>query len=156
MKTRTKVIIATLALMVPAGIAVAHGKSSKRAEHHKAVMLELFDAADADKDGAVTQAEIYSFRKSLFTENDANGDGALSADELHQIMGTMMKSKHAHRLARMDSDGDGKVSGEEFARTRTPGLRRVDSNGDGAITKEEIENMGSMRRGGQHGMHGRN
>lgn len=93
---------------------------------------EMFQKADADKDGKVTLAE-------LTTALDAR-----------------MKSEREGMFARIDANGDGQVSKEEFLAFEPPGqdgdgkkrrrgpdpaemFKRHDRNGDGVITVDEVK-----------------
>lgn len=130
------------------------------------MMLQMFDAIDADKDGKITEAEIEAHRAAEFKAADTNSDGVLSADELAQKQIAEMTARAADRAARMieelDDNGDGSLSAEEMTQTtRERRFSRMDADGDGAVSKEEAEaamdEFGEGRRhhrGGGHGMGG--
>lgn len=110
-----------------------------------ALLMQRFDAMDADKDGKLTQAEIDAFRAARFAAADTNGDGAIDKDELAalrlQEMQARAGNQAARMLDRMDGNGDGKLSASEM-----PGegmgaqlFARADSDKDGAISKAEAE-----------------
>jgi Ca2+-binding EF-hand superfamily protein len=85
-------------------------------------------AADSNRDGTITRAELEEMLKNtprrkgpagsagranlqqMFQRADADGDGKLSRDEL--------PSQMAERLMQADSDGDGKLSKEELTAAR--------------------------------------
>jgi Ca2+-binding EF-hand superfamily protein len=104
-------------------------------EGRGAMLIELFDSVDADKDGKITYAELEAHRKAEFDAADTDKDGALDADELS-----------ARALARFqENDGSGSLSPDEMG--QGPGMRnfaRIDADNDGFVTKEEI------RAGMQH------
>lgn len=54
------------------------------AERMKAHQAAMFRAADADRDGKVTPAELSVIAGQMFRMADANGDGAITRDELPQ------------------------------------------------------------------------
>ena len=113
-------------------------------EGRGAMLIELFDSVDADKDGKVTYAELEAHRKAEFDAADTNKDGALSADELSARALARFQEKLAERtqgmLDNMDNDGSGSLSPDEMG--QGPGMRnfaRIDADNDGFVTKEEIQ-----------------
>lgn len=122
-----------------------------------AMLGEMFDSMDADKDGKLTYAEMEAHRKAEFAAADTNGDGALSADELSARALVRFQEKLAERtqamLDNMDNDGNGSLSEDEMG--EGPGMRnfaRLDADNDGAITKEEIQAGMKHRKKHGHGM----
>ena len=125
-------------------------------EGRGALLMEMFDAIDADKDGKVTYAEMEAHRKAEFDAADANKDGALSADELSARALARFQEKLAERtqamLDNMDNDGSGSLSADEMG--EGPGMRnfaRIDADNDGAITKAEAEGAMQHRKKRGHG-----
>ena len=113
-------------------------------EGRGAMLAEMFDTIDADKDGKITYAEMEAHRKAEFDASDTNKDGALSADELSARALARFQEKLAERtqgmLDNMDNDGNGSLSQDEMG--EGPGMRnfaRIDADNDGSITKEEIQ-----------------
>lgn len=109
-----------------------------------AMLGEMFDTIDADKDGKLTYAELEANRKAEFDAADTNKDGALSADELQARALARFQEKLTERtqgmLDTMDNDGNGSLSQDEMG--EGPGMRnfaRIDADNDGSITKEEIQ-----------------
>jgi Ca2+-binding EF-hand superfamily protein len=109
-----------------------------------AMLMEMFDTIDADKDGTLTEAELEAHRAALFTAADTNADGMLSAEELSAQQVARFTEKLPERTAKMienrDNDGDGSLSLAEV--DEGPGQRhfaRIDSDNDGAISKAEAE-----------------
>lgn len=110
-----------------------------------ALLIQRFDAMDADKDGKLTQAEIDAFRAARFAAADANGDGALDKDELAALRLQEMQARAGDQavkmLERMDADGDGKLSAAEMPGEGAGGrlFAQADADKDGAISKTEAE-----------------
>jgi Ca2+-binding EF-hand superfamily protein len=125
-------------------------------EDRGAMLEEMFDSIDADKDGKLTYAEMEAHRKAEFDAADTNKDGALSADELSARAVARFQEKLAERtqgmLDNMDNDGNGSLSPDEMG--EGPGMRnfaRIDADNDGAITKEEIQAGMQHRKKRGHG-----
>ncbi len=122
-----------------------------------AMMLETFDAIDADKDGKLTEAEISAFRAARFAAADADKNGLLSAEELAAMHMSQATGRMAKRSAKMiehlDADEDGQLSAEELAEMpmRQSPFERADADGDGAISKAELETMIEKHGGKGHG-----
>ena len=121
-----------------------------------AMMLEMFDVMDADKDGKVTIVEIEAHRLARFAEADTNSDGSLSAEELaaqHLARMTERSAEHAAKMLQwQDANGDGMLSADEMPGGPSPRmLARLDSDNDGAISKAEaeaaMEHMGKRKHG---------
>ena len=153
MKTEKALAVLTTTALITgfgAGIADAHGKWGDQGAM-QTMVIERFEAMDQNKDGKVTQAEIFSSRKDEFAAADTNGDGALSVEEMaarHEKIRARMAER---RLQFMDTDGDGAVSAEEFARARHPIMMRLDRDGDGAFSREEIDGMMERMKHKAHG-----
>ena len=121
-----------------------------------AMLAEMFDSMDADKDGKLTYAEMEAHRKAEFDAADTNKDGALSADELSARALARFQEKLADRtqamLNNMDNDSSGSLSADEMG--EGPGMRnfaKIDADNDGAITKEEIQAGMKHRKKRGHG-----
>jgi Ca2+-binding EF-hand superfamily protein len=126
-------------------------------EGRGAMLGEMFDTMDADKDGKLTYAEMEAHRKAEFAAADTNKDGSLSADELSARALARFQEKLAERtqamLDTMDNDSSGGLSEDEMG--EGPGMRnfaRLDADNDGAITKEEIQAGMKHRKKHGHGM----
>lgn len=158
--TRSRLTLATALVLSAAGIAVAasqgafaHGKDGMMRGDRAARAQQRFEAADADKDGRLTPAEMQAAREARFAKADANGDGELSLEELDAAR----KAERMERLRRMvvwlDVDGDGMLSADEYEPRRGFMLSRMDRDGDGALSQEEMREAGKRfhhRHGGRH------
>ena len=136
-----KAFLVALATSIPFAGALAKKDGHDAQSPRKAMMVEQISKMDANKDGSVTQAEIYTYRKAGFSDADGNGDGLLSVAELDAMMAEFRATHINRRLTAMDTDGDGTVDSEEFARFRGRRLHHLDGNGDGAIDKEQMDKM---------------
>ncbi len=126
-----------------------------------AMMLQMFDTIDADKDGKLTEAEIEAHRAAEFAAADTNSDGMLNAEELTAQrlarMTRMATDQTARMIERMDDNADGSLSAEEMSETmQERQFARLDRDEDGAISKAEAEDAGERfmerRKKRHHGM----
>jgi Ca2+-binding EF-hand superfamily protein len=105
----------------------------------------MFEAIDADQDGAVTWAEVQVWETERFQTADTDHDGYLSRAEADAAREARMHDM----FARFDTDGDGRVSRDEALRRFGEKFDTVDADHDGFVTVTE---MGAMRAGdGRHG-----
>ena len=98
------------------------------------MLRDIFDAADADSDGAVTADEIETYRNALVTEVDVSGDGALSIEEFDTLYRSLTRSRMVDTFQRLDADGDGQIAPEEMERQVARLVERLDRDGDGTLT----------------------
>lgn len=110
---------------------------------------------DADKDGAVSQAEFNVFHAARFQKMDANKDGKLTEDEMeakmeakHRGMTEINQDPFDKRFDEVDINDDGGLSKAE-AEIGMPMLFKrfdeIDANKDGKMTKQEVvESMQKM------------
>lgn len=94
----------------------------------------IFDAADADGDGSVTQAEIDAYRTAQIGQVDASGDGALSIEEFDELYRAFTRSRMVDAFQELDADGDGQIAPEELDTRIARLVERLDRDGDGALT----------------------
>lgn len=103
----------------------------------------MFDAIDADRNGAITVREL---RKAVVAlkQFDTDKDGKITRDE---VMGGPPNPQAAvDRAMENDKDGDGKLSKLELPRHLAHLLRSADANSDGALDRAELANaMGGMQ-----------
>lgn len=179
-----KTILATLAAALIASVAVPAMAASQRGDHERGPRIErLMERFDTDRDGVVMPEEVSAHRLSMFEAADTDKSGSLSQDELkafgdarkemrqqnreeRRAEGKDMKdgkmgkdgdrdgrmagkhegkghgkrhgeNKGGHRggmkLERLDSDKNGEISLEEFASVESKMFERFDRNGDNKI-----------------------
>src|SRR5499426_1774949 len=115
-------------------------------------------AADADRDGLLSRAEVARALPRLaarFDEIDRNGDGSLSPDELRAWRRASTaryragEGGFAEHFRRADADGDGALTRAEAAEA-LPRLAakfdRVDADRDGRLTVEELRRYFDAKR----------
>ncbi|MDV3456428.1 EF-hand domain-containing protein [Sphingomonas sp. HF-S4] len=112
---------------------------------------DMFAKADANGDGAVTQAEFLADVDARFAGLDANKDGKISKDERPGN-----GERGGRMLNRLDTDGDGAISLAEQRAQATKRFARLDTNGDGkldqaerAAARERMRGMMERRSGGE-------
>lgn len=98
------------------------------------VFRNLFATVDANKDGAVTQEEVDTFRAAKLAEVDASGDGALSIDEFDTLYRELTRSRMVDAFQDLDADGDGVIGTEEMDNRFGNIVERMDRDGDGSLT----------------------
>lgn len=98
----------------------------------------MFDAIDADRDGAITMREL---RKAVIAlkQLDADKDGKITQDEA--MGGPPNPQAMIDHAMENDKDGDGKLSRSELPRHLAPLLNNADTNGDGALDRAELANV---------------
>jgi len=89
-----------------------------------------FEAADADGDGVIDEAELSSDAASAFSGLDRNGDSFLEADEFEP-------SVDGAGLREIDASGDGRLTFDEVMAHKLDQMSRADQNGDGVISLDE-------------------
>ncbi|GIL02808.1 MAG: hypothetical protein BroJett030_27070 [Alphaproteobacteria bacterium] len=165
MKRSTKLVLATLAVVVTAGGAIA-AQGYRTFADGRQMGQRLFNEADADKDGAVSLDEMLAVLTARFDEADANGDGSLDKAE---IIGAVERNferarRHSGRIAdglvyRLDLDDSGAIARSELENRARKMFALADFNDDGKVELAEIGRMhgGWDRRhhGGRDGHHGR-
>jgi len=142
----TTILRLTAAAIALAGVTLAAAVEASARPGKQPFTGEMFDAADADGDGAMTRAEFDAQRAARFADIDADGDGALSQDELAAHREAKWAERRARMFNELDADDDGAISKAEFAAPPVDMFARLDQDGDGVVTKEEAENARPHRR----------
>ncbi|MEP2942421.1 MAG: hypothetical protein ABJ081_00920 [Hyphomicrobiales bacterium] len=106
-------------------------------------------AADTNKDGNLTRAELSAHVGKRFAKLDKDGDGSITKEERKAARA----DRRAERFAKLDTDGNGSLSPEEF-QVQTDKYHgkggkkggkhhgrhaKLDANQDGVIDKAEFE-----------------
>ncbi|MGE0045011.1 MAG: EF-hand domain-containing protein [Hyphomonadaceae bacterium] len=97
--------------------------------------------ADANNDGAITQAEARAAREAMFARMDSNGDGYLTIADREARRAAMQARREARRERFMndrDTDNDGRISRAEFAADGAH-FERLDTNDNGVLEPNELE-----------------
>ena len=104
---------------------------------------DLFEAADGDGDGALTQAELDAFLAAQVTEADADGDGSLALEEFAPLYFERMRPRMVDAFQALDEDGSGEIAQAELDDRFGRVVARLDRDGDDALTL-----LDGRRRGG--------
>ena len=104
-----------------------------RGEMFRTILTEV----DADKDGAITQAEVDAFRQAKVAGADANSDGGLSIDEFDTVYRELTRSNMVRAFQRLDTDGDGTITKAEMDNRFGNIVKFMDRNDDGKLSKED-------------------
>ena len=160
MKTRTKILLGTLAAgVVATTLVVGHAEAGGRGwggPHGGAggpggrigwAGDEVFDQADADKDGVLTRAEVDAFRADKLRRFDANGDAKLALEEFQGLWAEMTRPMQVRAFQFVDANGDGQLSDEEMRRPLDALVDRLDRNDDGSVARDELRGGRGGRRG---------
>ncbi|MEM7547716.1 MAG: EF-hand domain-containing protein [Pseudomonadota bacterium] len=110
-----------------------HGRSHRGGGE---ILRNIFDAADTDNDGAVTQAEIDAYRAARLAEVDISGDGALSIAEFDTLYRDLTRPRMVDAFQKIDANGDGQIAPDEIDRSVARLVERLDRDGDGELTLE--------------------
>jgi hypothetical protein len=145
-----KIWIAALACAA-ASFGVASAQTAPPPGHSPAAM---FADADADHNGALSQAEFNATRAAHFAAMDANHDGSLSGAELPQMRppagaAAGQTQTVAHHFS-ADTNNDGAISSAEFDAQASGIFGRLDADHDGAITPAEMEQAAPPAPPAQH------
>jgi Ca2+-binding EF-hand superfamily protein len=103
-------------------------------------VARLIQAADANADGDVTQAEFLAFRAKQFPRLDRNKDGTISIADVPERLQNRMKDKveNGDVIAGFDLDGDKQVSRKEFESGPTKIFDSYDTDKNGTVSKAEF------------------
>ncbi len=106
----------------------------------------MFDGADTDKNGTLSEAEVLASAETIFARRDTNKDGALDTADAgskgHHAKGHHDRGgeRRAERMMnRLDTDKDGKVSQAEMLASAMQAFERLDTDKNGEVTKAEVD-----------------
>lgn len=105
--------------------------------HGGRMMMRLLRQADVNKDGALTQEELDTYRAQQVTDADANGDGTISVEEFQTIWLAQTKQRMVRAFQRLDSDASGSITKEEQDAPFANLIERLDRNDDGKLDRED-------------------
>ena len=134
MKTKVLIAGAGVAALI-AGIALAQaGGHGER----------MFQRADIDGDGRITEAESETLRKTRFRMLDANADGAVTMQEIREQRQRMRDGHMKDRFGKLDANGNGTVEKSEYDAMADRRFERMDADKDGVLTLDEIRDHRHM------------
>jgi hypothetical protein len=126
------------------------------------IQAQIFERADANRDGRLVEPEAMDFLAARFAEADTDRDGALTQEEVGTFIRTQiaanrpgsaagregrqprpeMQRRMAERQARffrmVDADRDGRVTMDELRPVAAALFRAADANGDQALEASEL------------------
>jgi len=124
---------------------------------------QMFQKADANKDGKITLDEVPEARregfKKLLEKADKDGDKALSGEEAKaaaKVIGQKIRAHMAEKVGevgkkifvKLDADKDGKITVDEVPEERREGfkklLEKADKDGDKALSGEEAKRVAAF------------
>ncbi len=131
--------------------AVAHRQAEDPAAAHAA---EVFEKFDANKDGAITQAEASGALALHFSGIDLDADGSIDIDEMSEAASKLFEAHqdaeeggdaealeaHLEQLmTHHDANQDGELTADELAGGHlAEALDKVDDDKSGGISLEEL------------------
>lgn len=127
----------------------APGEVRPRGPRDPAAMAHFLDR---NHDGRVEVSELPERAREHLAAADADRDGVLSAAEL----AAHHEQRQAERFARIDTNGDGAVTEAEVEAGRWAHLQAADADHDGRVTRAELEAAhasGALRGPGHPGGH---
>ena len=104
---------------------------------HGLMTMEMFDAADADGDGKLTQAEIDRVFNDRHAAHDADGDGNLGLEEFEGLWHETTRPLTVRVFQMLDSDGDAVITRMEYDRPLAGIVERLDRDGDGGLSMKD-------------------
>jgi len=112
-----------------------HGEGhGGRGGHGGDILRGVLSQADADANGAVTQAEIDAFRDAQVGAADASGEGDLTLEEFETVYVELIRSQMIDAFQDLDEDGDASVTPAELDARLSGVVEQMDRDGDGALS----------------------
>jgi len=96
----------------------------------------MFDRLDADRDGAITQAEIAAMGQRAQGQG-VQGQGGQGPGPGPGRGGGRGAGMMGQMFATADADGDSRITREEMRMSATARFREQDRNGDGLVSADE-------------------
>lgn len=163
MKTSTKVILAGLAVAITAGGAfAADGWRKYGRDNPHRFGKQMFEQADADKDGAISLDELMQALAARFDQADADSNAAVTKAEIINAVEEHAPFERAKRFSgriadrlvyQLDLDGNGNVARSELENRAKKVFALFDWDDNGRVEMAEIRRVvGGMGR--RHGMGG--
>ena len=148
MRTKTKTLTALAVAAALGGTALAgtsyaghrdggHGMGFLDEGPLAVSAMEMFDAADADGDGRLTQAEIDKLRNDLHAAHDADGDGNLNLEEFEGLWHETTRPLTVRAFQMLDTDGDAIVTRAEYDRPLAGIVEQLDRDRDGGLSMKD-------------------
>lgn len=106
----------------------------------------MLAALDADKDGAISRAEILVLREQVFARVDADASGTVTMAEIKAAQAAMAERRKragVDNIWSSDADGNGELTLDEFT-AKTPGFDRADRDGDGVLSGAELDRVARL------------
>ncbi len=148
MRTKTKTLTALAVAAALGGTALAgtsyaghrdggHGMGFLDEGPLAVSAMEMFDAADADGDGRLTQGEIDKLRNDLHAAHDADGDGNLDLEEFEGLWHETTRPLTVRAFQTLDTDGDAVVTRAEYDRPLAGIVEQLDRDRDGSLSMKD-------------------
>jgi Ca2+-binding EF-hand superfamily protein len=105
---------------------------------------KMFDRADTDKNGTLSEAEVLAAAETIFQRRDTNKDGAIDVADIRsggkgKWHGKKSEERAQRMLERVDTDKDGKISQAEMLAYATASFERFDADKNGEVSKAEVD-----------------
>ena len=101
------------------------------------MFLSAAGSWDRNRDGVITCDEWKAYAAELFDSADANRDGALDRDEYDKIISTDRMFETVH-FGYYDANKDGKVERTEFVEKPNRAFALLDKNNECKLTSNQV------------------